>query len=415
MKTENLIYLSNAWDVICDNEGTSYSFLNDITKSILSIENDTNQYALGLNISYNNRNTQPFCRIILKHDTPYKLSKTNGLKINYKVTGDCSKLRVHIIQHGQNNNDPMFYQDIDPQEGWSNIKLKKEHFNAPAMLANKKLNWDKIVGFQIEPFSKNGEEVKILIKEFIVTEYEIIFYSNLPMTFTQKSLKSRFNHFNRSILDSILHIYQYLFNRIWKTLHIYFDGSNKQKQKLWDKEYKDGVWDYLSDESENTEMFDSTKANQLLEKYCSNASVLDLGCGVGTYVHVFEKYKTTEYLGLDFSSFAIEKAKRIYAENNIIQFDTADILTYNTNKKYDLVYVSEVIFYFTPDDTKKLIHKYCQVLTDRGVICIKIYDISQFKHLIEIMMTEFSVVDYVDYDHIIKGQSIKGVMLFLRQ
>jgi len=52
-------------------------------------------------------------------------------------------------------------------------------------------------------------------------------------------------------------------------------GSERQKKRLWDDEYASGRWNYLDETGE-------LSVHSTVEKYASNGSILDLGCGSAT-------------------------------------------------------------------------------------------------------------------------------------
>jgi SAM-dependent methyltransferase len=67
-------------------------------------------------------------------------------------------------------------------------------------------------------------------------------------------------------------------------------------------------------------------------------SVLDIGCGLGTWLKVFETYEVVDYLGIDGS----------YSENNMLLIESAKYIEtdlekpININRKFDLIICLEV-------------------------------------------------------------------------
>src|SRR6266568_5347303 len=80
-------------------------------------------------------------------------------------------------------------------------------------------------------------------------------------------------------------------------------GSSRIKQKLWNKEFAGGRWDFI----ENTP---DDFIYPLIKKYSRNGSILDLGCGSGNTGCELNVNSYREYTGVDISDVALEKAKR---------------------------------------------------------------------------------------------------------
>lgn len=418
MKVENLAKF-NYWDVIYDDKGSSYSYINKITESIMYIDKETKKNVLGLNMFLDQSDDSSYCRMTIEHKNTINLAKTSGLKISYKSNSSCP-IRIYIKQFGQEDNEPMFYYDLDPQKDWGTVIIRKEHFISPHKSSINKIDWKKITGFQIEPQTLNGKENEILIREFIIMNYEFNFFRTLPYCLNYKSSHTKLLNCLKLVLDSILFYAQKPFNKALKHDNINFYGTHEQRMKLWDDEYSRGKWDYLLDsahaESESTEEESNPSETDLLfKKYFTNAHTLDLGCGLGSYVKLFEAFKCRKYLGLDISSCAIEKAKQLYKSSNYIQFQAADIFSFTPDEAYDLIFMSEILYYFDDDGIKRIIEKYCNALTAEGVICVRIWSVEFYKSIVDIIMSEFSVVDYIHYDSPYDDKVTKGVMLFLKR
>jgi SAM-dependent methyltransferase len=76
--------------------------------------------------------------------------------------------------------------------------------------------------------------------------------------------------------------------------------------------------------------------------YITGTSVLDLGCGLGTIANHLTNRSWAEYLGLDFSSVAIEHASAANT-NPAATFQESDILTYTSMTQWDTVLLLEVL------------------------------------------------------------------------
>ena len=93
----------------------------------------------------------------------------------------------------------------------------------------------------------------------------------------------------------------------------------------------------------------------------STKSVLELGCGYGRITKLLlTKFPNMikEYLAVDLSPHQIENAKEyVGSNNNKLTFSVSDIQSFDTNKKYDLVILSEVLLHVLPSEIDSVIKK----------------------------------------------------------
>ena len=88
---------------------------------------------------------------------------------------------------------------------------------------------------------------------------------------------------------------------------------------------------------------------------------LDVGCGTGEITEDIRKHFTPKYLkGIDISQKCIKYAKANFKD---IAFQTADIMTYKDNKKYDVISLINVVHH--EPNTKALLAK-CHSLLKKG-------------------------------------------------
>ena len=79
-------------------------------------------------------------------------------------------------------------------------------------------------------------------------------------------------------------------------------GSAKPKQRLWDTEFANGRWDCLDTTTDDC-------VYSRLESWGKGGSILDLGCGSGSTANELTESAFSEYIGVDISEVAIEKAQ----------------------------------------------------------------------------------------------------------
>ena len=109
----------------------------------------------------------------------------------------------------------------------------------------------------------------------------------------------------------------------------------------------------------------------------SPKSVLELGCGYGRITKLLlTKFPTLikEYFAVDLSPHQIENAKKYVDSNNDkLIFSVSDIQSFDTNKKYDLVILSEVLLHVLPSEIDSIIKKIL-LLSDKHIINIDWYE-----------------------------------------
>jgi trans-aconitate methyltransferase len=129
---------------------------------------------------------------------------------------------------------------------------------------------------------------------------------------------------------------------------------------------------------------DKRLQEELLIKYLDNIftdnqslqSVLELGCGFGriTKLLLTNYPGIKEYLAVDLSPHQIENAKKyVGSTGNKLTFYLSDIQSLNTNKKYDLVIISEVLLHVLPSDIDSVIKKVIS-LSNKHIINIDWYE-----------------------------------------
>lgn len=114
--------------------------------------------------------------------------------------------------------------------------------------------------------------------------------------------------------------------------------------------------------------------NLLKEKGLSpNHSVLELGCGIGTFTSLIIPYlKHGEILALDISDKSIDIAKQTYSSPNT-EFIATDATTYDfQGKTFDVIVLPDVLEHIPIDLHDALFKKLESVLSQNGFIFIHI-------------------------------------------
>lgn len=106
--------------------------------------------------------------------------------------------------------------------------------------------------------------------------------------------------------------------------------------------------------------------------YCkSNVSALDVGCGSGGRIINKLESKGFAVTGIDASKQMIKIAKTCHAE---AQFVLADICTWNTTLRYDLVVAWDSIFHLPLTMHASVVAKLCSMLNKDGILLYTLGD-----------------------------------------
>jgi len=105
-----------------------------------------------------------------------------------------------------------------------------------------------------------------------------------------------------------------------------------------------------------------------------NLKVLDIGCSNGFKTKMlFDKYENIVKIdGIDVDEKAINEAKNTFLNNNKYSFELKNIDNLELNNKYDIINLSYVLQHL--ENPEKVLKKLRNILTDRGVIIIKVPD-----------------------------------------
>jgi glycosyltransferase involved in cell wall biosynthesis/protein-L-isoaspartate O-methyltransferase len=123
-----------------------------------------------------------------------------------------------------------------------------------------------------------------------------------------------------------------------KTINGFLDFKMSE---WWEK--MSSVWEGVEASKETTE--DIVAILKEFKKL-KPESVLDIGCGTGRWSDLLD---IDNYYGIDFSKTLIEKAKKNHPDRD---FKQTDILKFNTNKKFDVVFSFASLLHVRPEDIK---------------------------------------------------------------
>ncbi|UWU74819.1 class I SAM-dependent methyltransferase [Bradyrhizobium huanghuaihaiense] len=145
-------------------------------------------------------------------------------------------------------------------------------------------------------------------------------------------------------------------------------GVCRVSPRLMDEEYTCGRWEYLNDLEEMARY-------AVIAGYCRHigdiSSVLDLGCGIGLLRAWLRPAEVIDYVGVDFSTVAIEMA-RIRWTDESTKFIATDIATFVPDRKFDVIVLNEVLYYFERPDW--ILRRVAAFLKENGRLVISLWE-----------------------------------------
>ena len=110
--------------------------------------------------------------------------------------------------------------------------------------------------------------------------------------------------------------------------------------------------------------------SKFLDSVSKNCSILDIGCGSGELLLCLKHYGYTDLAGIDISPEQVELAiKNGLSEVTCVNFE--DFLG-QTKKKYDLVFLMDVLEHLSKNDIIALLESISKCLKDNGQLIIHV-------------------------------------------
>ncbi|HVO63564.1 MAG TPA: class I SAM-dependent methyltransferase [Terriglobales bacterium] len=107
-----------------------------------------------------------------------------------------------------------------------------------------------------------------------------------------------------------------------------------------------------------------------MRRYERNGPLLDVGCGDGLLEERYRKVSTTQIIGFDYSSIAIERARARCL--NDVEFLCADGRTFLPKRRFSVVVLNESLYYV--DDYLGVMANLSRALIDDGVFIVSMHD-----------------------------------------
>lgn len=180
-----------------------------------------------------------------------------------------------------------------------------------------------------------------------------------------------------------------------------------QPESKWDKEWKNGAWDYLETVACERSRI-AVIGGVLIQMYShSNASVLDVGCGEGPISDFLTPQQKEKYVGVDLSKEAIHSAKK--KRGAPLKFVHAAAHNFIPHHKFDVIIFSDVLYYV---EYEKVLKQYEGYLNHGGIVIISIFHQSEklmYENIFKFAKATFLYLDEMEVSGFTKKN--KGLSL----
>ena len=425
MKIKNLVDEEILWTVKTDNIGSSFSYLGWYLKYRSVDSNDYDSIGVKIKKAQQKNKKSPWVHLIIldNKEIIFNISKCKNLTITYKTSRNNS-LNLYIKEKNFIHPDDLYYFNLPHSKDWKTVTIPIKDFKPPLRDSNRKIDLSETSGFiiNINFLSDDESTDSIFIKQFTMDEYVIMVFTFLRPCIKKESILSQIKYLSIIAIENLLLTIYYFLMRLKKAPIKYAkplpDESPKNygtaitQKKIWNKEYKKGLWNYLLRDFKKR-----TGLRIILRKYINNSKVLDLGCGFGNFFEFIGEEHFKKYMGVDISTIVIDKARKRHKNNEKCFFLADDIMSYNSEDKFDLIIFNEVIYYFNPDEIREMIKKYSFSLTSDGVLCFCIYNKLRYKMIVDLFQNEYKPVEiwHADSTPTCHKKNRNAIVLFLRE
>jgi len=172
-------------------------------------------------------------------------------------------------------------------------------------------------------------------------------------------------------------------------------GTAALKRRIWDREFASGRWKCL-------ETAPGDCVYPFVEKYATNGSILDLGCGTGSTGHELDETKYRDYTGVDISDVALATARQSTVANGRAgsnRYIGGDIFSYVPDRKADVILFKDCIYYIPRGKITGMLDRYAPYLTERGVFVARIAASDRYTAIVDVIERHFDVIERQTFEH----------------
>jgi len=169
-------------------------------------------------------------------------------------------------------------------------------------------------------------------------------------------------------------------------------GPSNIKKLLWNQEFSSGKWNFI----------DNTAGDCVyphLASHLHNGSILDLGCGPGNTASELPATAYQNYVGVDISEAALDKARKRTEEAGRVGknlFVKDDFLKYLPRQQFDVILFRESLYHVPLSKMKTVLDRYARYLKEGGVFVVRMYGTTtkhRPKAMLSIIEGEFEVLE----------------------
>lgn len=156
-------------------------------------------------------------------------------------------------------------------------------------------------------------------------------------------------------------------------------GLPRVALRVWNHQYESGVWDHLEGKAEAEHY---KIISTCYQRFCSNRTVLDIGCGNGVlfkYLNQLREFDPANYHGIDISSAAIDVCRQKY-RNGRFSCHNYEKNTPGVTIKAGVIIFNESLYYFSKP-LQVLAKSYQNNIEADGHFIISMCDYENHNHL----------------------------------
>src|SRR5262245_10627299 len=134
--------------------------------------------------------------------------------------------------------------------------------------------------------------------------------------------------------------------------------SERGRRWSWDRQFLSGRYDYIRVKDQ--------EIVHRVEKWARGGKLVELACGGGGLPGAVKPGTFSEYLGIDISSVAIERARAKKIPN--CRFEVGDLESWPGEKGASMITIEECIFYLPHAKQERLLNIALECVGDKGVV-----------------------------------------------
>lgn len=160
------------------------------------------------------------------------------------------------------------------------------------------------------------------------------------------------------------------------------------KRDRWNHQYLTGFWEGLKAPTEHAR-FGAIVA--LIERWKSNAAILEIGCGEGLLQQKLPASAYRRLVGVDLSDVAIERAKQQATAQT--HYLVADMEVFDPYDTFDVVVFTESLNYArSPVQT---LHRYEAFLKPEGILVVSMFESKHIPEIWNSLAADFTFADQI--------------------